>query len=41
VIDTGAARPRQDGRQARDRAEAKPKDKTPVAPPTGPVTVES
>jgi translation initiation factor IF-2 len=41
VIDTGAARPRQDGRQARDRAEAKPREKAPVAPPTGPVTVES
>ena len=41
VIDTGAARPRQDSRQARDRVEARPKDKTPVAPPTGPVTVES
>jgi translation initiation factor IF-2 len=41
VIDTGAARPRQDGRQARDRAETKPKEKAPVAPPTGPVTVES
>src|SRR5215211_7151029 len=41
VIDTGAARPRQDGRQARDRVETRPKDKTPVAPPTGPVTVES
>jgi translation initiation factor IF-2 len=41
VIDTGAARPRQDGRQARDRAEQKPKEKAPVAPPTGPVTVES
>src|SRR5918911_4251804 len=41
VIDTGAARPRQDGRQARERADVKPKDKTPVAPPTGPVTVES
>src|SRR6266516_1666312 len=41
VIDTGAARPRQDGRQARDRTDVKPKEKTPVAPPTGPVTVES
>ena len=42
VIDTGAARPRQDGRQARGRdQEVKPKEKTPVAPPTGPVTVES
>src|SRR5215212_9228556 len=41
VIDTGAARPRQDGRQARGREEVKPKEKTPVAPPTGLVTVES
>src|SRR5918912_3499122 len=41
VIDTGAARPRQDGRQRRDQQEQKPKEKTPVAPPTGPVTVES
>jgi translation initiation factor IF-2 len=41
VIDTGAARPRQDGRQRRDQQEVKPKEKTPVAPPTGPVTVES
>jgi translation initiation factor IF-2 len=41
VIDTGAARPRQDSRQARDRVEARPKDKTPVVAPTGPVTVES
>src|ERR1700750_2430328 len=41
VIDTGAARPRQDGRQRRDQQEQKPKEKTPVAPLTGPVTVES
>jgi translation initiation factor IF-2 len=41
VIDTGAARPRQDGRQRRDAQEVKPKEKTPVAPLTGPVTVES
>jgi translation initiation factor IF-2 len=41
VIDTGAARPRQDGRQARERTDTRPKEKTPVAPPTGPVTVES
>jgi translation initiation factor IF-2 len=41
VIDTGAARPRQDGRQARERTDVKPKEKTPVAPLTGPVTVES
>src|SRR4029450_8417253 len=41
VIDTRAARPRQDGRQRRDQQEQKPKEKTPVAPLTGPVTVES
>src|SRR5881409_2790537 len=41
VIDTGAARPRQDGRQRRDQQEQKPKEKTPVAPLTVPVTVES
>jgi translation initiation factor IF-2 len=41
VIDTGAARPRQDSRQARDRTEARPKQQQPVAPPTGPVTVPS
>src|SRR4051795_12491917 len=41
VIDTGAARPRQDGRQRRDQQEQKPREKTPVAPLTGPVTVES
>src|SRR6188508_398040 len=41
VIDTGAARPRQDGRQRRDQQEQKPKEKAPVAPQTGPVTVES
>ena len=41
VIDTGAARPRQDSRQARDRAEARPKQPREVVHPTGPVTVES
>jgi translation initiation factor IF-2 len=41
VIDTGAARPRQDGRQARDRQEARPKQPREVVQPTGPVTVES
>jgi translation initiation factor IF-2 len=41
VIDTGAARPRQDSRQARDRTEARPKQQQPVAAPTGPVTVPS
>jgi translation initiation factor IF-2 len=41
VIDTGAARPRQDGRQARERQEARPKQPREVVQPTGPVTVES
>src|SRR2546429_78573 len=41
VIDTGAARPRQDSRQARDRQEARPKTPGEVVQPTGPVTVES
>jgi translation initiation factor IF-2 len=41
VIDTGAARPRQDGRQARDRQEVRPKQPREVVQPTGPVTVES
>jgi translation initiation factor IF-2 len=40
IIDTGAARPRQDSRQARDRQEPRPK--APPGPqPTGPVTVPS
>jgi translation initiation factor IF-2 len=41
VIDTGAARPRQDARQARERTEQRPKQQQPVAQPTGPVTVPS
>jgi translation initiation factor IF-2 len=41
VIDTGAARPRQDARQARERAEARPKTPREIVHPTGPVTVES
>jgi translation initiation factor IF-2 len=41
VIDTGAARPRQDSRQARERTEARPKQQQPIAPPSGPVTVPS
>jgi len=41
VIDTGAARPRQDARQARDRTDQRPKQQQPVAQPTGPVTVPS
>jgi len=40
VIDTGAARPRQDSRQARERAEPRPKSQ-PGPQPTGPVTVPS
>ncbi len=41
VIEGGGARGR-DGRQARDRnASAPPRTQQPVAPPTGPVTVES
>src|SRR5438034_8511039 len=40
VIDTGAARPRQDSRQSRERIEPRPK--APPGPtPTGPVTVPS
>src|SRR5918998_6362834 len=42
VIDTGAARPRQDGRQQRGRpSDAPPKQPREITPPTGPVTVES
>src|SRR6266513_95353 len=41
VIDSGAARPPRDGRQARDRQEARPKERREVVHPTGPVTVES
>ncbi len=41
VIDTGAARPRENARQARERAEARPKTPREVVQPTGPVTVES
>jgi hypothetical protein len=41
VIDTGAARPRQDSRQARERTDQRPKQQQPVAQPTGPVTVPS
>src|SRR3954469_25679484 len=41
VIDTGAAHPRQNSRQARERAEARPKTPREVVQPTGPVTVES
>ena len=40
VIDQGAARPRQDSRQARERAEQRPKS-GPGPQPTGPVTVPS
>ncbi len=43
VIDNQAARPRQDGRQARGRNEGPPREPRTQAPvqPTGPVTVES
>ncbi|HLY95393.1 MAG TPA: translation initiation factor IF-2, partial [Gaiellaceae bacterium] len=43
VIDNQAARPRQDGRQARGRNEGPPREPRTTAPvqPTGPVTVES
>jgi translation initiation factor IF-2 len=41
VIDTGAARPRQDSRQARNREETRPKQPREIVQPTGPVTVES
>src|SRR3989440_8311421 len=41
VIDSGAARPGRDGRQARDRQETRPKERREVVHPTGPVTVES
>jgi translation initiation factor IF-2 len=40
VIDSGAARPRQDSRQARERTEPRPKS-APGPTPTGPVTVPS
>jgi translation initiation factor IF-2 len=43
VIDTGAARPRQDARQARGGQQDGPRREArqPAAPPTGPVSVES
>jgi translation initiation factor IF-2 len=41
VIDSGAARPGRDGRQARDRQESRPKERREVVHPTGPATVES
>ncbi|HEX3055441.1 MAG TPA: translation initiation factor IF-2 [Gaiellaceae bacterium] len=43
VIDNQAARPRQDGRQARGRNDGPPREPRTTAPvqPTGPVTVES
>src|SRR5919204_5244790 len=41
VIDTQAARPRQDARQARDRVDGRQKAPREVVQPTGPVTVPS
>ena len=40
VIDSGAARPRQDSRQSRERTEPRPKSQ-PGPQPTGPATVPS
>ncbi len=41
VIDTGAARPRDDRRSRQDRAPAPPKQPREVVAPTGPVSIES
>jgi translation initiation factor IF-2 len=41
VIDSGAARPRQDSRQRRDDTPRQPKQPREIVQPTGPVTVES
>src|SRR5918911_1477685 len=41
VIDSGAARPPRDARQARDRQDSRPRERREVVHPTGPVTVES
>jgi translation initiation factor IF-2 len=41
VVIENSNRPRPGDRQARDRQEQRPKSQTPVAPQTGPVTVES
>ena len=41
VIDSQANRPRPDARQARDRADTRPKQPREVVQPTGPVTVQS
>src|SRR2546423_6108284 len=41
VIDSGAARPPRDGGQARDRQEARRKERREFVHPPGPVTVES
>ncbi|MFN2466673.1 MAG: translation initiation factor IF-2 [Gaiellaceae bacterium] len=41
VIDNQAARPRQDGRQSRDRVETRPKERREHQEPTGPVVVPS
>jgi translation initiation factor IF-2 len=41
VIDSGAARPRQDARQQRERQDGRPKERREVVQPTGPVTVPS
>ena len=41
VIDAGAARPPRDARQQRERQDGRPRERREVAPPSGPVTVES
>jgi len=41
VIDSGAARPPRDSRQQRERQDGRPKERREVAPPSGPITVES
>ncbi len=41
VIEPGASRPRPDSRQARDRTDARPKERREPVQPTGPVTVPS
>src|ERR671936_1247938 len=41
VIDSGASRPPRDARQARERQDGRPRERREVAPPSGPVTVES
>ncbi len=41
VIDSGGPRGPRDSRQSRERADARPRERREVAPPTGPVSVQS